>query len=64
MIDYIGTLPMIVQLIIIVSILLIIISFSGVMIYRLARYGMKFKASIGKASAEIDATDETEVKPL
>lgn len=60
MIDYIGTLPMWVQLIIVFVTLILIISGIGAMLYRLIRFGVKAKVG----PIEIDATDDSEeVKP-
>lgn len=58
MLDYLETLPMYVQLIIIFGGLFISTLTIIALIYRLVKFGVKIKAG----PVEIDATDETGVK--
>lgn len=58
MLNYLETLPMWTQLIIIMGGLFIIALIIFAVLYRLVKYGLKIKAG----PIEIDATDETEGK--
>ena len=58
MLNYIETLPMLAQLIIIFGGLIIGAIAIGAMIYRLVKYGIRLKVG----PVELDATDETEGK--
>lgn len=70
-IAYMETLPMWMQLIGFVVLLIIpAIFFSALIVaivYRVVRYGIKLKASVGKINGEVDLTDDDdkpdEVKP-
>jgi hypothetical protein len=55
MLNYLETLPMWTQLIIIMGGLIVLTAIIGAILYRLVKYGLKIKAG----PIEIDATDET-----
>jgi hypothetical protein len=58
MIDYIATLPLWLQIIIVIIMLLLLSGFIGSLVFRIIRYGIKIKL----AKLEIDASEENEVK--